>query len=333
MSKEIQNITVLGYGSWGTALALILEKKGYNVTLWGHEDDYTEKLQKTYTHSKYLPNLNIPKSIAITGNLADAVKSGQMIIVAVPSHVLRTLLEQMKPNLGANVPLVSVIKGIEQKTLFRVDQIVKDVLGPWPLAILSGPTHAEEVVHHLPSAIVACAEDQALADLVQNVFLTDYFRVYTSTDVIGVELGGALKNIIAIAIGIVDGLGLGDNSKAALLTRGMSEIVRLGVALGAQEKTFYGLSGMGDLIVTCMSEHSRNRHVGEQIGQGQSLDDVLASMTMVAEGVKTTQSAYELAKRERIEMPIISSMYDILFNNKAPKVVMKDLMQRDVKPE
>lgn len=322
-------ITVFGAGSWGTTLALILHHNGHDVCLWDYSEEQAQRLQKERANTKFLPGISLPDNLNITANVEAALHHASTRVLAVPSHVLRSFLTAIAPSCQQPAHWISVIKGIEQKTLMRMSEVIRDVIGrEQQVTTLSGPTHAEEVAHRKPSAIVAANHTEALALQVQQLFNSETFRVYTSTDIVGVELGGSLKNVIALAAGISDGLGLGDNSKAAVMTRGLAEISKLGVALGAQEATFAGLSGMGDLITTCISQHSRNRHVGERLGQGELLQNIIDDMHMVAEGVKTTQSAYDLAKKMAITTPIINEMQAVLFNNKPAAQAVKDLLNR-----
>jgi glycerol-3-phosphate dehydrogenase (NAD(P)+) len=296
-----------------------------------------EKLDRIRENLLFLPGVMIPKGITITSRLSEAVENQAMLVVAVPSHVVRTVGEQLAPLLTGQAPvIVNVAKGIENNTLLRMSQVLEQTLHTVPLqniVTLSGPTHAEEVSRQIPTAIVAACPEMTTAEFVQQIFINNYFRVYRSQDIIGVELGGSLKNIIAVAAGICDGAGFGDNTKAALQPRGLVEMVRLGVQMGANKMTFAGLSGMGDLIVTCMSRHSRNRYLGEQMGKGKKLNEVLEEMVMVAEGVKTTQSAYQLSQQFGIEMPITGQVYKILFENQNPKDALYELMLRDAKIE
>jgi len=329
-------ITIAGAGSWGTALAMVLTGNNHDVSCWTIEQDVIDDVTSNRKNSKYLPDVELPKSIDFTMDLEKALDNTELIVNAVPSQVTRKVVPQVVEILNGSQPVwVTVSKGIENNTFLRISEVISEA-GNIPInrvAALSGPSHAEEVSRKIPTAIVAASSDIETAHFVQNVFKADFFRVYSTDDIIGVELGGALKNIIALAAGICDGAGFGDNTKAALMTRGLVEINRLGVKMGALSKTFAGLSGMGDLIVTCMSRHSRNRYVGEQIGKGRSLQEVLDEMVMVAEGVKTTLSAYELARKEKVEMPITEQIYLTLFENKPPEKAMYDLMTRASKIE
>jgi glycerol-3-phosphate dehydrogenase (NAD(P)+) len=327
---------VIGSGSWGTTLALVLNNNGHHVNCWTIEQTTLDDVREKKENSRYLPGVKIPDSILFTGDMKEAVKDAEMIISAVPSQVTREVIPQVLQALNKTGQIwVTVSKGIENKTYMRISEVINQA-GKVPkdkIVVLSGPSHAEEVARKIPTAIVSSSTSIESAKVVQKAFMTPYFRIYASPDIVGVELGGALKNIIALAAGICDGAGFGDNTKAALMTRGLVEINRLGVELGSQSDTFAGLSGMGDLIVTCMSKHSRNRHVGEQIGRGRKLQEILDEMVMVAEGVKTTISAYEIAKAKNIEMPITEQIYLTLFKDKSAHDAMTDLMTRASKIE
>jgi glycerol-3-phosphate dehydrogenase (NAD(P)+) len=330
------DIGVLGAGSWGTTLALVLQENKHNVTLWSFsEEDAASMLEDGY-NPRYLPGIAIPGSIKITTNLLEAARGKDLLVLATPAQYVRGVLVQIAGmDLGEPI-LVNVAKGIEKKSLLRMSELVHEILPGMPnsnYAVLSGPSHAEEVSHKKATTVVAAAASASTSSLVRDAFSTDYFRIYSSQDVVGVELGGSLKNVIAIGAGICDGGEYGDNTKAALITRGIAEIQRLGVAMNADPKTFAGLSGLGDLIVTTMSKHSRNRFVGEQLGKGRTLKVILSEMSMVAEGVETTVSAYELAKRLNVEMPITSQVYNILFEDKDPLHATRDLMTRQLRDE
>lgn len=327
------NISIIGDGGWGTTLSILLAKKGFNVTLWGAFPDYVESLKSTRENIKFLPGIKIPDTVKFTASLDEALKNSEIVVLAVPSQYSRGVLTMLKMHNLADKVFVSVTKGIENKTLKRMSEVVDEVLGKHPLAVLSGPTIALEVANGAPTTIVAASDDKALARKIQEVFMTERFRVYSSNDVIGVELGGSLKNIIAIAAGTCDALGFGTNAKSAVLTRGLAEIVRLGVAMGAKRDTFYGLSGLGDLITTCTSQYSRNRWFGEEIGKGKKLKDLLKETDMVVEGVATARSAYDLAQKFKVEMPITCEIYKILYENKDPKRAVHDLMTRAPKDE
>ncbi|KAA3617443.1 MAG: NAD(P)H-dependent glycerol-3-phosphate dehydrogenase [Calditrichaeota bacterium] len=330
------NISVIGTGSWGTALALVLYENGHAVKCWTLDQKQVDKIKDTGENGDFLPGVKIPESLLISTNMKEIVSDAEIIVSAVPSQVTRKVVENIKSVLQGPDPIwVTVSKGIENDTYLRISQVIEQAGGvdPNKIVALSGPSHAEEVGRKIPTAIVSASKSIESAKIVQEAFINQYLRVYANDDVIGVELGGALKNIIALAAGICDGAGFGDNTKAALITRGLVEINRLGVELGAKSDTFAGLSGMGDLIVTCMSKHSRNRHVGEQIGKGRSLKEVLDEMVMVAEGVKTTLSAYEISQKNNVVMPITEQIYHTLFNNKSPQKAMIDLMTRASKIE
>ena len=326
-------IGVIGAGSWGTALAKVLCENGHDVTVWARRSELVAELTAQHQSSDYLPGIVLPSNLRFTTDLEAATSEAAFVLLATPSHGLRAVTQQLS-SLSPSAIVISSVKGIEADTLLRMSQVLATLLGESvPVVVLSGPSLAVEVAHHIPTAIVAAGNDLAAAKAVQEIFMNPYFRVYTHHDVIGVELGGALKNIIALAAGIVDGAGFGDNTKAALMTRGLVEITRLGAKLGADPMTFAGLSGMGDLFVTCMSRKSRNRHVGEQIGQGRKLQDILSEMMMVAEGVRTTQAAYRLAQQHGVEMPITAEVYRVLFENKDAKQAVNALMTREAKRE
>jgi glycerol-3-phosphate dehydrogenase (NAD(P)+) len=329
-------ISVLGAGGWGTTLAVLLHNNGHNVTLWEYKSNYAEVLNKTRMNALYLPGIPIPKEIIITHDLKESTHNQDIIVLAVPSQFLRHVVQNISPATIKNTILVNVAKGIEKETLLTMSQMLKEVipsLSDDQLGILSGPSHAEEVSRKVPTAVVTASTNRETSKSIQSAFMTSYFRVYSSLDILGVELGGAFKNVIAIGAGIIDGANFGDNTKAAIMTRGIAEISRLGIALGALPETFAGLSGMGDLIVTCMSRHSRNRFVGEQIGGGKTLKQVLSSMDMVAEGVETSRSASELATRHSVETAITTEVFKILFEDKDPVKATNDLMTRDMKME
>ncbi len=330
---NIKNITVIGDGGWGTAIAILLNNKGSKVRIWSAFDEYASILDSTRENKKFLPGIIIPKQIIINSNADDAIDAADLIVVAVPSQYLRAVLSKFDKVKWTNKIIVSLTKGIENNTLKRPSEIIEEILGISNTVVLSGPTIVYEVVRGFPTAVVAASTDQDAAKLVQSVFMTETFRVYSETDLIGVELGGALKNIIAISAGICDGLGFGVNTKAGLLTRGLVEIARLGVKMGGRRETFTGLSGLGDLVTTCISSHGRNRWLGEEIGRGKKPMDALASTEMVVEGVATSKSARELAIKYNVEMPICQQIYYVLYENKDPKIALKDLMTRSAKLE
>jgi glycerol-3-phosphate dehydrogenase (NAD(P)+) len=329
-------VTVLGAGSWGTTLALVLLGNGHEVNLWTYKPEQEALMRDRHENHAFLPGIPLPPTLAITSDIEAAADGRDMIVAAVPSQFLRSVIEKIASlNLGKTI-ICNVAKGIENHTLMTMSEVLLDVLQHERrenLAILSGPSHSEEVSRQVPTAIVAAAYKEKAAKVVQEAFTTRYFRVYVNEDIRGVELGGALKNVIAVAAGISDGAGFGDNTKAAIMTRGIYEITRLGVKLGAQPRTFAGLSGVGDLIVTCMSRHSRNRYVGEQVGKGRKLADVLKEMVMVAEGVATAKSVREIEKKYDIELPIMTEVFRVLFEEKDPRQATEDLMTRDAKGE
>ena len=323
---------VIGAGSWGTALAVLLHANGHTVHLWSRNSEVIKNLVDERVNRKYLPKVEIPEGIEIETDLNKAVDGKDGLLIVVPSHAVRSVINQFEKIDEATI-IISLAKGIENDTLLRVSQILNEKFNEDKIAVLSGPSHAEEVSRCVPTAVVCASSNSDTGKWVQKTFMSSEFRVYVHNDVIGVEIGGALKNVVAVAAGIIDGVGAGDNTKAALITRALAEITRLGTKLGADSSTFAGLSGMGDLIVTCMSKYSRNRHLGEQIGRGKTLEEVLSEMVMVAEGVKTTRSAYELAAQHQVEVPIITEAHRVLFQNKDPKEAVYDLMTRAAKSE
>jgi len=326
-------ITVLGDGGWGTTLAVLLSAKGYPVTLWGVFEKYVKLMSKTRLNPRFLPGIRIPKDILITNDIKSAASDKDIIILAVPSQYTRGVLNKIRGNFAKETIFLSVTKGIEMRSSKRISEIVHATLGPVKFAVLSGPTIAQEVAKGIPTTIVAASHNKGIRKTIQNVFSTERFRVYTNPDVIGVELGGSLKNVIAIACGVSDGLGFGTNTKAAILARGLAEISRLGKAMGAKLETFSGISGLGDLVTTCISNQSRNRFVGEQIGRGKTLKQICGNMQMVAEGVATAKSAYALSLKYKVDMPITKEVYRLLYLNKSPRQVVKDLMTRKSKEE
>lgn len=329
-------IAVLGAGSWGIASSVLLSSNGHQVTLWEFDHLEMTKLSQEREHKQKLPGIIIPKEIKITDDLTSATLGAEMLALALPSHTVREVAKKLAELNLADPVIVNLAKGIENDTLCRMSEILKEELPSNlhdKIVTLSGPSHAEEVSKKIPTTVVVAGFQEEIAKKIQQTFMNPYFRVYTNSDIIGVELGGSLKNVIAIASGICDGMGLGDNSRGALITRGLAEIVRLGEQLGAKRETFAGLSGLGDLVTTCISKYSRNRFVGEQIGKGRTLDQVLKEMTMVAEGVKTTESAYQLSVRHKVEMPITEQVYKVLFENKQPQRAIAELMTRDPKSE
>jgi len=327
-------ISVLGDGGWGTALAIVLHNKGHKVTLWSAFADYAATLKAKRENVKFLPGVALPPGLEVTADVRAAVADAEMLVAAVPTPYLRSVMKKLAECYVRGTPIVDVAKGIEAETMMRGSEVIRDVLGAdVPVAHLSGPSHAQEVARGLPTTVVAASSDLALARLVQQAFMTERLRVYTNPDATGVELGGALKNVIAIAGGICDGLGFGSNSKAALITRGLAEIARLGVAMGAKRETFAGLTGLGDLITTCVSPLGRNRYVGEQIGKGRKLREVLATMEQVAEGVLTTKAVCALADKYRVDMPITRQIHRVLFEDRDPLQAVAELMMRSPKAE
>ncbi len=327
------NIIVLGAGSWGTALSIVLADNDHRVTLWEHDEAAAKVLEASRTNERFLPGVCIPEGVTVTSQL-DA-GDADVVVFVVPSHATREVATRASATLRGNAIVVGASKGLEEGTLLRQSEVLREALGisSERIAVLLGPSHAEEVAASMPTSVVAAAESSPLAERVQSIFLRPTFRVYANTDVVGVEIAVALKNCIAIAAGVVDGVGYGDNTKAALITRGLAEIRRLGMAMGASPDTFAGLAGVGDLVVTCLSRHSRNRYVGEQLGAGKSLDAVLAEMVMVAEGVRTTRAAVALGRREGVELPIIEGVYGLLFKGLDPKKCVEELMTRPPRHE
>jgi len=324
--------TVIGDGGWGTALAMVLERNGHDVTVWGPFPEYIEEIKASGENKTYLPGVGIPPSIHWIADREAAVKEADLVVLVVPSRFYKPVVESFKPFIPEDALVVSATKGLDEQTHERMSEVAEQVLDH-PVAVLSGPSHAEEVARGVPCAVAIAADDHDVAARIQPLFLNDSFRVYTLDDVIGVELGGALKNVIAVAAGIGDGMGFGDNSKAALMTRGLAEISRLGTALGAKPETFAGLSGIGDLMVTCMSRHSRNRGVGERLGKGETLEEIMSGMKMVAEGVWNCQAAKELADQLGVSVPITEQVNAVVHEGKDPRQAIRDLMTRAPKPE
>ncbi|MDW7771423.1 MAG: NAD(P)H-dependent glycerol-3-phosphate dehydrogenase [Desulfobulbaceae bacterium] len=330
---------VIGAGSWGTALAKLLGDKGEKVLLWGHDKGHLAALQRERENKKYLPGAKLPDSVVLTGNLEQAVAAAGFIVMVVPSHGYREVFARLAPRLRKDALIVSAVKGIENNTLQTMTQIMHDIVDRehgrrnLHFGVLSGPSFAAEVAVEQPTAVTVAFAGKDAARSVQELFSTHFFRVYTSSDVIGLEMSAAMKNVVAIAAGICDGLGFGLNTRAALITRGLAEISRLGVHLGAHPLTFSGLGGLGDLVLTCTGNLSRNRTVGLKLGEGKSLDQALGEMTMVAEGVRTTRSCYMLARKNNVEMPILEQTYQVLYENKNCRQAVQDLFQRSLKEE
>ena len=327
------NVAVMGTGGWGTALAVLLHGNGHKVALWGRLPEEVEPIIAAGENKAFLPGVKIPREILLTLDAPSALREAALVVLAVPSHGMRPTCEKVREFLPPGLPLVSVAKGIETETGARMSEVIAQVLNTDRIVALSGPSHAEEVGRGIPTAVVVAAKDHTLAAIAQKAFMNERFRIYTHDDIIGVELGGALKNVIAIAAGACDGIGFGDNTKAALCTRGLAEMTRLGVALGARRETFFGLSGVGDLIVPAFSRHSRNRGFGERLGKGETPAQIAASTQMVAEGVKTAKSAWQLAQRHGVDVPITRQVHAILYEGQAPKQAVRDLMTREAKPE
>ncbi|WP_110927602.1 NAD(P)H-dependent glycerol-3-phosphate dehydrogenase [Bacillus massiliglaciei] len=331
MVNRKETIAVIGAGSWGTALAMVLADNEHDVRLWGHKSSQIDEINQYHTNNQYLPDIKLPENIIGYTSLAEAMAGIQTIILAVPTKAIREVLDQIGKAAKQPLTIVHVSKGIEPDSLMRISEMIEEVASPaWlkAVVVLSGPSHAEEVSLRHPTTVSVSSKDMEEAERVQDLFINHHFRVYTNPDIIGVEIGGALKNIIALAAGITDGLGYGDNAKAALITRGLAEISRLGTAMGADPLTFSGLTGIGDLIVTCTSVHSRNWRAGNMLGKGKNLDEVLDNMGMVVEGVRTTKAAYQLAKKYEVNMPIAESLYDVLFNGQEVKQAVDQLMTR-----
>ena len=328
----MSKVTFLGGGSFGTALAVLLAEKDNCVSIYDRDIDVVNEINNKRTNEKYLKDFKIPQGVTAFNNIDDAIKDAEYIVLSVPSHVIRLMCKQIKGKIQSDIPVISIAKGIEEGTDKRLSVVMEEELNN-PIVVLSGPSHAEEVAMKIPTTVVTSSKDMRCAMDIQDLFMTNYFRVYTNDDLIGVEIGGAVKNIIALAAGIVDGLGYGDNTKAALITRGMKEITRVGMVLGGRIETFYGLTGMGDLIVTCTSMHSRNRRAGLLIGKGMNVDDAIKEVGMVVEGVSACKAFFELKERLGISMPITDGLYRGLFENKTPEVIVNELMSRDKKSE
>lgn len=328
--SALTKIAVLGAGSWGTAIAALLAGKGLPVHLWARSQRAVDDMRTAGKNDKYLPEVSLPAALQITSSLETALAHTQIVVVVTPSHGVRDIIQKAVPYLHKEVYILSATKGFELDSLLRMTEVISAEL-PWPterIAALSGPNHAEEVGRGLPGTTVIGARKKVIAEYLQDIFMTPTLRVYTNPDIVGVEIGGALKNIIALGAGIADGLHFGDNAKAALMTRGLAEITRLGMAMGARPLTFAGLSGLGDLVVTCTSMHSRNRRAGIELGRGKKMDEITAATGMVVEGIRTTKAAYALARRYGVEMPITEQIYQILYEGKNPHEAVVDLMLR-----
>lgn len=325
----MKNIAVLSSGSWGTALAILLNNNGHSVTLWSSKKEKAEAMKNTRENKEFIKDVIIPSNIDITNDEKTAVLNKDIIVFATPSKFIESTLKRFSPYITSNQIIVNVAKGLEEHKLLRLSELIEGVLPNSNICVLSGPSHAEEVVKQIPTACVVSSKNLKASEEIQIVFMNPMFRVYTNPDIIGVEIGGALKNVVALAAGASDGMGYGDNTKAALITRGIAEISRLGIAMGARAETFSGLSGLGDLIVTCTSMHSRNRRAGILLGQGKSLDETLNEVHQVVEGVNTAKAAYNLSQKYNVEMPITSEINKVLFGGKSAKQAVIDLMTRD----
>lgn len=329
----MKRIAILGAGGMGTALAVLFARSVRSVQLWARDSAHAAEIARTRENARHLPGVRLPDNAEVTPNACDASGGSDLIVVAIPTPYLRATLTDLGERIPPRIPVLSVIKGIENVSFARPSQIVTEVLGPRVVSVLSGPGHAEELARGLPASLVVAGGDEPLNVRIRDALSHDVLRVYTNPDPLGVELAGALKNILGVAAGICDGLGFGDNAKAALLTRGLVEIARLGVHLGAHQETFYGLAGIGDVVTTCYSRFGRNRAVGERLGAGETLEQVLAGMVNVAEGVPTTRSVYNLARERGVEMPITHEVYQILYEGKPPLTAVSDLMLRQPKIE
>lgn len=330
----MKTVTFLGCGSWGGALGKLLSEKGLGVTMWHRNLDVVNHLKDAKTHY-LIPELIFPSDVEFTNDISSAIQSSKIIVLALPSQSIRDVITKNKSSFNKNHIIVNVSKGIEVDTLMTVSEVINDALDGCHKSVvtLSGPSHAEEVINGHPTTLVAASNDIQSAEIIQNLFATEMLRTYLNRDIRGVELGGSMKNVIAIAAGICDGIGYGDNSKAALMTRGMMEITRLGEAMGAKVETFKGLSGYGDLIVTCLSKHSRNRQLGQLIGEGKALEDITVDMSMIAEGIFTAKSVHQLQLKHNVEMPIHEAIYQVLFQKKDPKNSVLELMTRRLSEE
>lgn len=328
----MSHIALLGAGSWGTALAIVLADNGHHVKIWARRPEHAEEINRHHTNEKYLPNIALPKNIQADSTMSEVVAGAQTIILVTPTKSIREVLNMLNKELKHPVSIIHASKGIEPDSLKRISEIIEEEIDARYLksiVALSGPSHAEEVGLRQPTTVTVSSTDKQACEAAQDLFINEYFRVYTNEDIIGVELGGALKNIIALGAGICNGLGYGDNTRAALITRGLAEITRLGKKMGANPLTFSGLTGIGDLIVTCTSKHSRNWRAGFALGQGKTLNEVLNSMGMAVEGVRTTMAAYQLAEKYAVDMPITTELYNVLFNHKSAKQAVDDLMRRE----
>ena len=329
----MKSVAIIGDGGWGTALALRLTQAGHSVRVWGPFANYLDEIRITGENKKFLPGVKLPREITWLADRGAALRDADVVVLAIPSKYFREVLQSLALLIPAQALVVSVTKGLDRATGHRMTQVAEDLLGHAPIAALSGPSHAEEVARGIPTAVTLACADHTRAVALQQIFSSATLRVYTSADVVGVELGGALKNVMAIAAGVCDGIGFGDNTKAALMTRGLAEMTRLGAALGAQTATFAGLSGMGDLVVTCTSRHSRNRMVGERLGRGETIQQVLDSMAQVAEGVWTCGTARAVAREHGLRAPITEEVCAVIHEGKNPRQAVQALLARDLRPE
>ena len=327
------NVTIIGDGGWGTAIGLLLNSYGHAVTLWGPFPDYLQEIRDAHENTRYLKGVTLPDTLRWTADPQEAVAGAELIVLAMPSKFFADVCRHFTALIPPDAPVVSLTKGLCETTHRRMSELAQDILSLNRIAVLSGPSHAEEVARKMPTAVVAASEDETLAQHIQQIFTGPFFRVYTTTDTLGVEVGGAVKNVIAIAVGASDGLGFGDNTRAALITRGLAEVTRFGIALGARPETLAGLSGVGDLIVTCTSPHSRNHSVGQRLGKGETIEDILASMKMVAEGVWNAKVIHALAKTADVIMPITEAVNDLCYHALPARTAVGRLMSRDAKPE
>lgn len=329
----MSDISFIGGGSFGTALSIMLAKKGYEINLWARNEDVVNDINVKRENIKYLPHVVIPVNVSASTNLEEAISDSKIIVIAVPSHAVREISRKIKSYISDDTIIVNIAKGIEEDSLKRLSVVIEEEIPKNPVVVLSGPSHAEEVALDIPTTVVVTSKNIEVAKKIQDKFMTNKFRIYTNEDIIGVEICGAVKNIIALAAGISDGIGYGDNTKAALMTRGMSEITRIGLRLGARQETFAGLAGIGDLIVTCTSMHSRNRRAGILIGKGYTLEKACSEIGMVVEGIKACKAFYNLKERLAVSMPITDILYKVLFEGMDPKYGVYELMSRDKKDE
>lgn len=333
MNETKKTISIIGDGGWGTALAIHLSRNSYPVKLWSPSEKYASILKKTRINKKFLPGFVLPESIEITGDLKLAIENTSLIVLAIPSAYLKNILKKIRPLSFRSLPFLSAVKGINTRPVNRVSEMIFNELGKIDLAVLSGPTIASEVAKGLPSSAVVASKNISLANKIQKIFNSSLFRIYTNSDMIGVEIGGSIKNIVAIACGVCDGLGFGTNTKAALVTRGLNEMTVIGQYFGAQKKTFFGLSGLGDLATTCFNPKSRNHNIGFQIAKGKTINQITSSMAMVAEGITTVKAVYHFAKKNDLAMPITNEVFHVLYLKKDPLIAVNDLMMRKNRSE